>query len=132
MKNKVKKMLTAFPFCFPFAFSFFAVNYYLSKEWSWLSIAAAVLLGVLSFVYAVVGKESEMLMSSKVGILISFIIICFLWNSVDKLSFWENYGMTFRHYFELMELISLGIPLFAAIVVKIIKKIKNKTKKQNF
>ena len=129
MKNKFNKMLTALPFCFPFAFAFFAVDYYLSDRWSWLSIAAAALMGVISFVYAALGKENEMFVSNGVGIFISFIITCFIWNSVDQTSFWDSHEMTFRQYVELMQIISLGIPLFAVLAVKIIKKIKNKIKK---
>lgn len=86
-------------------------------------------MGVLSFVYVILGEENTMFVGNKVGIFISFIIICFLWNDVDQISFWEKHGMTFKHYVELMGLIALGIPLFAAVTVKISKKIKNKIKK---
>ncbi len=124
MKNKILKAVSAFPFWVPYPFIFFAVDYYLKDELSWLSIVLAAFLGVISFIYAAAGKEKEMIFGCDVGILISAIITCAAEDSFDK-----SLSYPFGSYLSFVLFLILAvkfIPLFATVAVKIIKKIKNK------
>jgi len=124
--KKVLNILAAFPFCIPFAFIFFAVDYYLTDEWAWLKIVTAVFFAALSFTYASLGKEKEMRICNYIGIAISIAVSCSVWNGIDQISFCENHSLSFSGYLGLLMLIQFNLPMFVVCVVKIIEKIKNK------
>ena len=124
--KKILNVLTAFPFCIPFGFAFFAVDYYLSDKWVWLNFAALVLLCALSVIYVLLGKEKEMYICNHIGMAITVVIGCLVWNSIDKIEFIETYDLTLKRCLSLMTKVQLMVPFLIMITVKIIKKIKNR------
>lgn len=126
MKNKILKAVSTLPFWIPFPFIFLAVDYYLTDEQSWIAIALAALLGVLSFTYATAGKIKEMLAGSAVGFLISVIITSIVNNGFDEGWFTP---LTSMSYVVVLAAAVLIIQLFGILLSKIAKKIKNKIKK---
>lgn len=58
MKNRILKAVSAFPFWVPYPFIFFAIDYYLKDELSWLSIVLAAFFGGY-FLYLCSGRQRK-------------------------------------------------------------------------
>lgn len=128
MNNNLVKTLSTLPFWIPFPFVFLAVDYYLNDEQSWIAIAAAALLGVLSFTYVATDKIKEMIAGDSIGFLISCITTSFLNDGWDESFFKPLTSISYLHVLILGVII---IQLFAVVTVKIRKKIKSKMKNEH-
>ena len=84
MKEDLLTAARILSFCIPFPLIFLAVDYHLADEQAWIAIAAALLLGAISFCYASVGKTAEMFAGDSVGSLISCITTSFLNDGFDE------------------------------------------------
>ncbi len=127
MKKDFLTFARTLPFWIPFPFIFLAVDYYLTAEQSWISIAFAAFLGVLSFTYAASGKITEMFAGDSIGFLISCVTTSFLNDNFDE-SFFKPF--TSISYLLILIACILIVQIFAILTVKICKKIKSKIKKQ--
>lgn len=123
MNNNLIKTLSTLPFWIPFPFIFLAVDYYLTDEDSWMAIAAAVLLGTLSFIYIATDRIKEMIAGDSMGFLISCITTSFLNDGWDE-SFFKP--LTSISYLHVLILAVVVIQLFAFAVQATTKKIKTK------
>lgn len=126
MKENLSTAARILPFCIPFPLIFLAVDYYLNDEQSWIAIAAAVFLGVISFGYALMGKTAEMFAGDSVGFLISSITTSYLNNGFDESFFKPLTSISYLH--SLINGIIL-FQIFAILAVKICKKAKSNNKK---
>lgn len=124
MKEKLLKALSTLPFCIPFPFILLWGDYYLNDA-RFVS-AVAVIIGILSFEYALKGKIKEILAGSSIGFLISLIINSFANNSFDE------------SWFKPLTSTSYVCVLFGAVLIiegvwillaKLFAKIKSKIKK---
>ena len=126
MKDNILRFVRTLPFWIPFPLIFLAVDYYLTDEQSWIAIAAASFLGVISFTYAVMGRLPEMFAGDSMGFLISCIATSFLNNGFDE-SFFKP--LTSISYLHVLIAVVIAVQLFSILTVKICKKIKAKIMK---
>lgn len=127
MKENLKKILYALPFWIPFPLIFLAIDYYLTDEQSWIAVAAASLLGVLSFGYISAGKTAEMFAGDCMGFLISCIVTSAINDNFDE-SFFKPFSSI--SYLHILIGAVIIVQLLAVAIFKICSKIKEKKKEK--